>query len=56
MNLSVVRLAFDSKKAAEGKDTDPAPLGAYGQLRDKESPLSCVFQKTMQWFFDIQMA
>ena len=38
MNLSV-GLAFDSRKAAEGKDTDPAPLGGYGQLRDK-SPLS----------------
>ena len=38
MNLSV-GLSFDSRKAAEGKDTDPAPLGAYGQLRDK-SPLS----------------
>lgn len=42
MNLSVVRLAFDSKKAAEGKDTDPAPLGAYGQLRDRVPSLLCL--------------
>ena len=48
-------LAFDSRKATEGKDTDLAPLGAYGQLRD-ESPLSCTFQKTGQWFFDTQIA
>lgn len=32
------------KKSNRGKDTDPAPLGAYGQLRD-ESPLKLSFQR-----------